>query len=196
MPAAVIPHWNRRDLLERLLRNQREQTLPFDDILVVDNGSTDDSVALAERAGARVLRLEQNLGFAAAVNRGIEAVHSDYVAILNNDVTLDPNWLRRTREACQEGAWFATGKILREQNHTIIDGTFDEISRGACAHRCGAGKLDSPTWNRPRRIRMAPMTACLFRTDLFHKVGLLDESFGSYLEDVEDRKSTRLNSSH
>ena len=89
MPAAVIPHWNRRDLLELLLRNLREQTLPFDEILVVDNGSTDDSVALAERAGARVLQLNRNLGFAAAVNRGIEAVHTQDGRTINLNAMSD-----------------------------------------------------------------------------------------------------------
>ena len=70
--AAVVPHWNRRDLLQTLLANLAEQTRAFDEIIVVDNGSEDDSAAVAERAGARVVRLERNLGFAAAVNRGIE----------------------------------------------------------------------------------------------------------------------------
>ena len=65
--AAVIPNLNRRDLLSALLGNLKQQSHPFDEILVVDNGSTDDSAALAESAGARVLRLDRNFGFAAAV---------------------------------------------------------------------------------------------------------------------------------
>ncbi len=70
--AAVIPHWNRRDLLEPLFASLAAQTRPFDEIILVDNGSTDGSAALAERH-ATVIRLQQNLGFAAAVNRGIAA---------------------------------------------------------------------------------------------------------------------------
>src|SRR4051812_40518644 len=90
---AVIPHWNRRDLLLKLLTNLREQVRAFDEIIVVDNGSTDDSVQVAETAGARTIRLERNLGFAAAVNRGVEATASEWLAVLNNDVTLAPDWL-------------------------------------------------------------------------------------------------------
>jgi GT2 family glycosyltransferase len=183
---AVIPHWNRRDLLAILLDNLKQQTRPFDRVLVVDNGSEDDSAALAEQAGACVLRLGSNLGFAAAVNRGIQNEDSDWVAILNNDVTLHPDWLDILLETAQrEKACFAAGKTLSETTPTVIDGTFDELSRGACACRCGAGKPDSPVWNQMRPIRIAPMTAALFQRTLFDTVGLLDENFGSYLEDVD-----------
>jgi GT2 family glycosyltransferase len=183
---AIIPHWNRHDLLETLLASLRAQSRPLDEIIVADNGSTDDSAAFAERAGARVLRLGSNLGFAAAVNRGIEAARTDWVAILNNDVTLDAAWLETLIAAAErEHAWFATGKILRAGSRSTLDGAFDEISRAACACRCGAGKPDAPVWDQPRRIRIAPMTAAVFRRELFDEIGFLDESFGSYMEDVD-----------
>jgi GT2 family glycosyltransferase len=105
---------------------------------------------------------------------------------MNNDVTLAPDWLATLLAAAEkEQAWFATGKTLRAGDPSRIDGTFDAISRGACACRCGSGKSDGPFWNRPRRIRMAPMTAALFQRPLFEEIGSLDESFESYLEDVD-----------
>jgi hypothetical protein len=184
--AAVIPHWNRRELLAKLLDNLGRQTRAFDEVIVVDNGSTDGSAEMAEKAGARVLRLGSNLGFAAAVNRGIGAARSDWIAILNNDVTLEPAWLETLLAACDtEDVWFACGKILRADDARIIDATFDEVSRAGCAWRCGSGRPDSPVWNQPRTIRMAPMTAGLFHSRLFEEIGLLDESFESYLEDVD-----------
>ncbi len=182
--AAVVPNWNRRDLLEGLLPSVRAQTVPFDEVIVVDNGSTDDSVELARGSGARVLALEKNFGFAAAVNRGIEVARADWIAILNNDVTLDATWLANLL-AASGGNSFITGKILRTGSPSIIDGAFDEISRGACACRCGSGKPDSQVWNQPRKIRFASMTAALFRRDLFLEIGTVDERFGSYLEDVD-----------
>jgi len=181
---AVIPTWNRRDLLLNLFDSLAVQTRPFDEIIVVDNGSTDDSADLAERAGAKVLRLGQNVGFAAAVNRGIESAEADWVAILNNDVTFEPDWLEKLLAAPEDG-WFASGKLLQAGDPSRLDGTFDEISRGACASRCGSGKPDGPAWNQARRIRFAPMTAAIFRRQLFRDLGDLDETFGSYLEDVD-----------
>ena len=190
--AAIVPHWNRRDLLPSLFESLGKQQRLFDEVIVADNGSTDDSAALAESLGARVLRLGQNVGFAAAVNRGIEAARTEWIAILNNDVTLDPGWLAQildsattSRPTSSSKLAFATGKTLNASNPTLLDGTYDEISRGAGALRCGAGKPDSPVWNEERTIRFAPMTAALFRRDLFTDVGGLDESFGSYLEDVD-----------
>ena len=180
--AAVIPHWNRRDLLDSLFTSLRAQTRPFDEIILIDNGSTDDSADLAERHAAKVLRLGQNFGFAVAVNRGISSTNADWIAILNNDVTLAPDWLEQLLKTDSQ---FATGKILNAADHSLIDGTFDEISRGACAWRCGQGKKDSPVWNQRQAIRMAPMTAAIFRKSLFTAVGPLDENFGSYLEDVD-----------
>ena len=185
MPTAVIPTWNRRDLLLNLFESLGPQTRPFDEIIVVDNGSADDSAELAERAGAKVLRLGRNVGFAAAVNRGIQAApDSNWVAILNNDITLDPDWLEKLLEA-PENAWFASGKLLQAGDPSRLDGAFDEISRGACASRCGSGKPDGPAWNQPHEIRFAPMTAALFRRELFRDVGGLDETFGSYMEDID-----------
>jgi GT2 family glycosyltransferase len=189
--AAVVPHWNRRDLLQTLLANLSSQTRAFDQIIVVDNASADDSIAVAECAGAKVVRLERNLGFAAAVNRGIESTTADWIAILNNDVTLAPDWLATLLSAIekdapeQEQVWFATGKTLMAGDPSRIDGTFDAISRGACTYRCGSGKPDGQFWNQPHRIRMAPMTAALFQHRLFMEIGSLDEGFESYLEDVD-----------
>ena len=127
--AAVIPHWNRRDLLAEFLTNLNRQTRPFDEVFVVDNGSTDDSRELAESLAARVIPLEKNMGFAVAVNRGIQSTHAEWVAILNNDITLEPGWLATLLEAAEnQNAWFGAGKLLRADNPSIVDGTTDEIS--------------------------------------------------------------------
>ena len=183
---AIVPHWNRSDLLARLLASLQLQTRAFDRIIVADNGSTDDSPRVAEQAGVQFLPLGKNLGFAAAVNQALRATQTEWVAILNNDVTLAPDWVEEMlRGAAEKQAWFAAGKILSASDPTLLDGAFDEISRAACAYRCGAGKPDSPAWNRTRAIRFAPMTAALFRRSLFDEVGLLDEDFGSYMEDVD-----------
>ncbi|MCS7024702.1 MAG: glycosyltransferase family 2 protein [Bryobacteraceae bacterium] len=182
--SAIIPTWNRRDLLVSLLENLRLQTQPFAEILVVDNGSSDGSAQAARQRGARVIELASNRGFSFAVNRGIEASLHDWVAVLNNDVLLHPDWLVRLVDNVGE-YWFATGKLLRASDPRKVDGTFDLLSRGATAWRAGHGRQDGPLWTEKRTIFFAPFTAALFRKEIFSRVGLLDEEFESYLEDVD-----------
>ena len=185
--AIVIPTWNKAALLEQALANLARQTYPIERIIVVDNGSTDGSGAMAARAGAEVIPRAVNAGFAIAVNRGIqEAAGAEWIGVLNNDVSLEPDWLAQIIGKLEPGnAWFATGKLLNAQARDRIDGSFDAVCRGACAWRCGHGRADSPLWNQPRNIQLAPFTAAVFRAALFERVGLLDERFESYLEDVD-----------
>ena len=181
----VIPVWNGRDRLLRLLEKLKQQTYPITEVLAVDNGSEDGAAEAAERWGARVLRMGSNLGFSRAVNQGIEACRTEWVALVNSDVEPEPEWLGRLIGALGAGTWFATGKILSAQQRDRIDGTYDLLSRAACAWRKGQGRLDGPEYSKRRLISMAPATAALFRTSLFQYVGRFDDAFESYLEDVD-----------
>ena len=184
--SVVIPNWNKANLLRSVLTDLRHQTYPIERVLVVDSASTDSSVEVAERAGATIVRLSRNKGFAHAVNRGIEACETDWVLILNNDVTFRPDWLQLLVEAATKAkAWFAAGKLRSAVNPELLDGTYDAVSRGGTAWRCGNGRPDGCVWSEPREIAFVPLTATLVRRELFERVGLLDESFESYLEDVD-----------
>jgi GT2 family glycosyltransferase len=179
---AIVPVWNGRAFLAVLLRSLEAQTRRADEILVVDNGSTDGADQLARAHGARVITMGRNAGFAAAVNRGIRESQSEWVAVLNSDVDLAPDYFERLLSA---GALFATGKILSARTRDRIDATFDAVCRGGVAWRVGNGRVDAPVFAAPRQIWSAPWTAALFSVDVFARVGLLEEAFESYLEDVE-----------
>ncbi len=91
--SVVIPNWNGSARLQKLLGDLEGQSQFIERVLVVDNGSADDSVAVAKRAGAEVIELGVNTGFSHAVNRGIERADAEWIAVLNNDVSLEPDWL-------------------------------------------------------------------------------------------------------
>jgi len=183
---AVIPNWNGSVMLRKLLDDLSHQSHPIERVIMVDNGSTDDSIAVAKRAGSEVIELAENTGFGHAVNLGIQSARSEWIAILNNDVSPGPDWLRNlVEQAGARKAWFATGKLLDASSGQRIDGAFDAICRGACAWRCGHGRPDSAFWNQSREIRFTPFTAAIFRKELFERVGLLDAEFESYLEDID-----------
>jgi GT2 family glycosyltransferase len=179
---AIVPVWNGRDLLRKLLASLERQTLPPSELLVVDNGSTDGAPDLARSCGARIIPMNRNVGFAPAVNRGIRESRTEWIAVLNTDVELAPDYFQTLRAA---GAPFATGKILMADAPERVDGTFDIVSGGGVAWRAGYGRPDGPAFSDRRPIWSAPWTAALFRRDLFDTVGLLDERFESYYEDVE-----------
>jgi GT2 family glycosyltransferase len=179
--SAVVPVWNGRELLAKLLDTVEQQTCKAAELVVVDNGSTDGAPQLAAARGARVIPMGRNAGFAAAVNRGIRESRGDRIAVFNSDVELAPDYLERLSAA---GGWFATGKILRRSDQRI-DATFDAVSRGGCAWRVGSGRTDDALFSSRRHICSPPWTAVLFRAEVFERVGYLEESFGSYLEDVD-----------
>jgi|SRR5579871_405781 len=182
----IVPVWNGRALVERLMGSIRAQTCPVAKVLVVDNGSEDGAPEAAEALGAQVIRMGRNAGFSRAVNRGIAECGTAWTAVVNSDVELAPAWLEMLIAAGNDPeVWFATGKILNAADHGLIDGTYDALSRGGCAWRVGNGRADGAEFSKAASIQFASGTATIFRTQLFQRVGLFDETFESYLEDVE-----------
>lgn len=177
----VVPVWNGREFLERLLASLARQTHPVTELIVVDNGSTDGAPKIARERGARVISMGRNAGFAAAVNRGIRECRTEWIAVVNSDVELAPDYLEKLAAT---DSWFATGKLLTPSTDRI-DGTFDAICRGGTAWRVGSGRHDASIFSECQPIALAPWTAVLFRTEIFQRVGFLEERFESYLEDVD-----------
>ncbi len=184
--SVIVPVWNGGALLERLLASLRLQTYPIAEILIVDNGSEDGAPEMAESAGARVIRMGWNAGFARAVNQGIQQARGEWLALVNSDVEAQPDWLEKLMQSATDPeTWFITGKILSAVQRDHVDGTYDAMCRGGVAVRIGRGRLDGPLFSTSRKIWFAPATAAIYRADLFRRIGLLEESFESYLEDVE-----------
>jgi len=97
----VIVNWNRSKLLRSCLNSLRAQAHVRFETVVVDNGSTDDSRAVASEFGVRLICNETNRGFCEANNQGIAAAKGEYVALLNNDAEAEPGWLAGDRDGCE-----------------------------------------------------------------------------------------------
>lgn len=186
---AIVPSWNGRSLIEPALATLSAQRDVDLEVLVVDNGSTDTTVDhLREHwPDVAVLELPRNVGFAAAVNRGIEASCGEFVALVNNDVELEPDWastlaaaLRRDRNLGS-----ATGKIMDKARPGVFDSAGDIVGwDGYCAPR-GRGRPDSGQYDRPGRVFSACGGASLYRRSVMLQVGGFDERFFAYMEDVD-----------
>lgn len=122
--SVVIPHWNRADLLPFCLDPLQKQLQPPQEVILVDNGSTDNSRDLLSRdyPWVKVIPLGRNHGFAYAVNRGIEGAQGDFVALVNNDVEVDTRWLAELVAGLERHpeAGMATPKLLLWGDQGVI----------------------------------------------------------------------------
>lgn len=109
--SVVIPNWNGRDLLEKYLPSVISATKghPDNEIIVVDNGSTDGSAEYVKRAfpQVRLLPLETNLGFGGGSNEGFRAANNDIVVLLNSDMRVDPDFLAPLLEGFSDDKVFS-----------------------------------------------------------------------------------------
>ena len=184
--SAIVPTYNRADLVRSIVTNLQGQTHPPDQIIIVDNGSADATQIVARELGADLLVFPENRGFAVAVNEGIRHASAEWLLIANNDVVLEPTWIDRLLTSLdRSNALFGIGKLFRKDGAGTLDGSWDLVSRAAYAWRCGYGRKDGEVWSFPRKIWLAPMTAALFHRQVFERVGLLETRFESYYEDVD-----------
>jgi GT2 family glycosyltransferase len=185
----VIPTWNGRELLEIVLPTLAAQEYRDFRALVVDNGSTDGSLEYVREhwPDVDVLAFPANIGFAAAVNRGIEACETDLVALLNNDVELDPRWLGELVDAldAHPRAGSACSKLIDFHDRSVLDGTGDLITWSGMCVRRGFGETDRGQYDGPAEVFSACAAAAIYRREAFDDVGLFDEDFFAYFEDVD-----------
>src|SRR5215207_4373834 len=186
--AVVIPNWNGAALLPACLDALRGQTCRAHQTVVVDNGSSDDSLAvLARYPEVRVLRFARNHGFGAATNAGIRATATPFVATLNNDAVPDPDWLAALlaagRVAAPRVGMWASRMVFAARPERLN-------SCGIAIDRVGiAWDLLGGAPVGADAALAEPFGPCagaaLYRRELLAEVGLFEERFFAYLEDVD-----------
>ena len=190
----MVPCWNARRWLPGLVASLDAQTRPPDAVLFVDNGSTDGSVAWLREHGQDVLEMGRNTGFAFAVNRGIEGVEADAVALVNTDIELAPDWLERAvaRLAADDGLAAVATKMVLLDRPGVLDDCGDVLRRDGVAEQRGQGRADDGRWDEPGEVFGACAGAGVFRRDAVLAAGGFDERLFAYLEDVDLALRLRL----
>lgn len=191
--SVIIPNYNGAQHLPECLSTLQAQDIqePFDTI-VVDNGSTDDSLALMTRdyPNVTVVPLRENKGFATACNAGVDQSKADYFVLLNNDTRLPPEWLRELVKALDEADAdvFAIGSLLILYNHpdrvNSMGGHFSPMG-GGFDQMLGEKIEDANIPTTPYVTAIAPGAAAIYRRELYEKIGRLDDRYFMYFEDVE-----------
>ena len=175
--------------LELILSSLREQTFRDFDVTVVDNGSSDGSVAYLREhwPEVRIVELGENTGFPAAVNRGIEASGGEYIALLNNDIELSPGWMEGLVAELDRdpGLGFVTGKILRFAERDVLEQAgHDFYTCGLFAPR-GLDEKDTGQYDDPAPTAIVSAAAALYRRGAVECVGAFDQDYFLYCEDAD-----------
>ena len=183
----IVVNWNGRCWLESCLPTLQAQTYRDFEIIVMDNGSSDDSVSWLEENWPDVilLRAEHNLGFAPANNIAIRAAKGQYIVTLNNDTLADPNWLAELVQTADDtGAGMVASCILNWQQPDVLDSVGIEVDWAGIAWQRGWGQ-SVDTAVIPQIIFGPSGAAALYRREMLDEIGLFDEDFASYYEDVD-----------
>lgn len=185
----VVLNWNGRKFLEVVLPSIFAQSVQGFAVNVVDDASTDDSREYVEREWPQVTFIahERNLGLTGNMNRGISSATTPYIALLNNDLELDRDWLRAMRRAleAQPQAAAADCKMLDYYHRDRLDGTGDLLTRSMLPERRGNLQVDHGQFDDSLEVFSASCGAALFRRSAFDDVGLFDGDLFAYFEDVD-----------
>lgn len=200
--AVVVPSWNSLGLLPRCLGSLREQGAEVE-LLVVDNGSSDGSVAYLEREGVPHLALPANVGFAAAVNLGAGRVAAPSVLALNADTVLEPGCIGRLLEALEgdDSLGGVQPRILQLEGDGAarpdpaaarLYSAGQALTADGRALERGAGQAQSPRSLEAREVFGVCGAACLLRRELFDDLGGYDERYFAFYEDVDLNVRARI----
>ena len=186
--SVVIPNWNGLVHLPECIEALRCQTYPAFEVSVVDNDSTDGSVDWLQKHAPEVaiIRRPHNDGFAAAANAGIRSAAGEFIYLLNNDTRADPRCIEELVLALQRSRFdFAASLLVFYDDPSLVNtageiyafSEFSGVQRGTCE------PVDQ--YLQPMRILGACGGAAMYRRTFFDAVGLYDEDFFLFHEDVD-----------
>lgn len=195
--AIVILNWNGVKLMEEFLPSVVAYSpAELAEVIVADNGSTDTSIAMLEEKfpSVRIIRLDQNYGFAEGYNQALRQIDNEYTVLLNSDVEVTPGWLDAPLAALEADTTIAAAqpKIRAQRNKEYFEyagaaGGYMDIygypfCRGRVLHIV---EKDEGQYDTTANILWAT-GACLFiRTAIYKEVGGLDAGFFAHQEEID-----------
>ncbi|MCB9822865.1 glycosyltransferase family 2 protein [Candidatus Nomurabacteria bacterium] len=188
--AAVVLNWNDASLLKHSVGSLLNQTM-VPDVIVVDNGSEDESREVIEDYGDKITPLwnSSNLGFAGGVNTGIKHAIDlgyEYIALLNNDAVADKNWIEILEQNISKNSRIGavTSSIIKYRTDEY-DSTGEQFTIWGLAYPRGRGEKAEGQYGGDLDVMGASGGASMFRASMFKDIGLFDEDFFAYYEDID-----------
>lgn len=203
--SVVILNWNGSNTLQQFLPSVLQHTQRQDvEIVVADNGSTDDSLDYLHTQPVRVIALTDNYGFAGGYNRAIAQINAEYTVLLNSDVEVTPKWLDHMLDYMD-----AHAEVIAAQPKVLSWHSKQQFDRGETAairfeHAGAAGGMmdilgypyckgrlmthienDYGQYDEPTPIFWATGACLLIRTEVYKQLGGLDANFFAHQEEID-----------
>lgn len=188
--SVIIPNLNGAGWLRDSIESVWAQTEQDFELIVIDNGSTDESLDIARSYCGRnrytLIENAGNTGFSHAVNQGIAIAKGEYMALFNNDAFAEPDWLAELiKTADADPKIFAVSSLmLRYYEPELADDAGDYVTILGFACKRGDG-LKASRYTKPCRVFSACGGAALYRKSILDEIGVFDELFFAYYEDVD-----------
>ena len=187
--SVIIANLNGEKYLADCLQSLLEQTFRDFEVILVDNGSTDSSLAILKKdfPWVKVIPLSKNTGFARGNNIGFEASSAKYAATLNNDTIADREWLRALYEAAEADnrIGMVASRIYLGMEGVELDSAGMLIYPDGMSRQRGHGQIDTGQFGRIEEVLFPSACAALYRRKMLDDIGFFDEDFFSYCEDSD-----------
>lgn len=194
--AVVILNWNGRGMLERFLPSVVEYTQVEAEVIVADNGSTDDSLQFLKEnyPQIRVIAMDKNYGFAGGYNKALEQVEADYFVLLNDDVEVSPHWVKNVVSAMEMDTETAIGqpKILMYDDKNRFEyagaagGWIDSYGYPFCRGRMfDIVEEDNGQYDQECECFWATGAAMFVKAAVWKELKGLDEDFFAHMEEID-----------
>ena len=191
----IIPNFNGKQYLKDCLNSIKKQNFSLYEVIIIDNGSTDDSVEYIKDNYDEftLIQNRENLGFATAVNQGIKASNAEYVFLLNNDTELEVECVSKLLNCIDkdETIFAVSSKMIQNQNRNLIDDAGDEYTILGFTQKVGNNR-STEFYQRKREIFSACAGAAIYRRNIFDIIGYFDENFFAYMEDLDISYRARI----
>lgn len=186
----IVVNYNGGEMIDQCLTTLKRQSFKNFVTIVVDNHSTDDSVTSIRRNHPEVviLQLDRNLGFAGGVNHALNnRALGPWVALLNPDAFPNVDWLENLISSAQKHPEYAAfgSRMFSDIGHKKLDGVGDVYHVSGLPWRKGHGTNNSCQYDRESEIFAPCAAAALYSVTALQTVGLMDEDFFLYVEDID-----------
>jgi len=187
--SVVIPNLNAKGWLERCLRSLQAQTLQPVEIILVDQNSNDGSAdyVAATFPDVRLIRQPDDRGFTGACNEGMRAAQGEFIALFNTDARAEPDWLEALVKAMGNDETIGSAACLTLDYHDskLIYSLGDGFLPSGDAFNIGRGMAWRPSLPMPRYVFGGSGCTVIYRRSALDRVGLLDEDYYTFHEDVD-----------